>query len=46
MTNIAQQIKEELSALYNEGVDILVDETEEKSGQVKKGKKKNPSVIA
>jgi hypothetical protein len=36
MTNITQQIKGELSALYKEGLDILLYETREKSGKAKK----------
>jgi hypothetical protein len=37
MTNSGQRIKRELSALINEGVEILLYETEEKSRKVKKG---------
>ncbi|MCP8322402.1 MAG: hypothetical protein H3Z52_15910 [archaeon] len=39
MTNSGQRIKRELSALINEGLEILLYETEEKSRKVKKGEK-------
>ncbi|MBA7643532.1 hypothetical protein ES703_51263 [subsurface metagenome] len=37
MTKISEQIKKELSALVNEGIKILVVESDEKRGKVKKG---------
>lgn len=37
MTKISEQIKKELSALINEGIKILVVESEEKGGRVKRG---------
>lgn len=36
MINIGGQIKKELSALHNEGVDVLLYEAEEKGGKVKR----------
>jgi len=39
MTNIKQQIKKELSTLIKEGIEILIAESEEKSGKAKRRKK-------
>ena len=39
MKNIGQQIKEQLIALHNEGIEILLAEVEEKTRKVKKGEK-------